>query len=245
MKRVGGALSAAVLLVVFAGFAMAAGGSANASGGGSGTWSGDKTAATGQIQAGAGASAAAQDAIAPRTSARLKAIRARAVKMAANQREAIEKQLTAIRSDVDVEVFTNGEAEVADRLAAEFQVTSGELTSERAELDVSWGELMVAHTLMANSGDQVTLDQLFTLHSGGLGWGQIAYGLGLRGTSFASAVRAEALVARGQMESDGKPARVESGTYMSSSAGAGPVSGAAQVGGAGSVTVGPITRITR
>jgi len=245
MKRVGGALSTAVLLVVFAGFAMAASGGANASGGGSGTMSGTQTGATGEIQSTAGANAETRNVDASRAVARLKAIRAKANQMAAKQREAAEKQLSAAAGDVDVEVFAMGEAEVADRLASEFQVTSDELASERAGFDVGWGELMVAHTLAANSGGRVTLEQLFALHSEGLGWGQIAFGLGLRGSSFASAVRTEALVARGRMESDGKPARVESGTYMSSSAGAGPVNGAAQVGAAGTVTVGSVSRIVR
>src|SRR5437867_11585576 len=67
---------------------------------------------------------------------------------------------------------------------------------------------MIAQTLALNSKSDVTADQLITLHKDGMGWGQIAAGLGLRLGEVVSAVNAESHVASGQAKADGKVAVV-------------------------------------
>jgi len=139
--------------------------------------------------------------------AKLKAIRERAAKMPAAERDEIEKKLTENAKNVDVEAVTNGDATVAERFATEFGIPSEALLAERTQQNVGWGEVMIAHTLEANAlGTRV--DQLYTLRTEGFGWGQIAYGLGLRAGSLAAAVQTESLVARGTVKADGKVARI-------------------------------------
>ncbi|MGE5178213.1 MAG: hypothetical protein ACM3PF_03875 [Bacteroidota bacterium] len=152
--------------------------------------------------------------------ARLKAIRDRAAKMPAKDREEIDKKLDTNSKDVDVEAVTNGDATVADRFAAEFGVTSDALLAERTQYNVGWGEIMIAHTLLANAPSGTTIDQLYTMHQDGMGWGQIAYGMGLRVGSVAAAMKTETLVARGTVKPHGKAAKIASNTRVASAAGA-------------------------
>jgi hypothetical protein len=156
----------------------------------------------------------------PKAEARLKTIRDRAAKMPAKDREEIDKKLETNAKDVDVEAVTNGDATVADRFAAEFGVTSEALLAERTQYNVGWGEVMIAHTLLANAPGGTTIDQLYTMHADGMGWGQIAYGMGLRVGSVAAAMKTETLVARGTVKPHGKPAKIASNTRVASAAGA-------------------------
>lgn len=159
---------------------------------------------------------AATPAADPKTEARLKAIRDRAAKMPAAEREEIEKKLEGNVKDVDVEAVTNGDATVADRFAAEFGMTSEALLAERTQHNVGWGEVMIAHTLLANAPSGTTIDQLYTMRGDGMGWGQIAYGMGLRVGSVAAAVKTEAMVARGTVKADGKTAKIGKSTRVAS-----------------------------
>jgi hypothetical protein len=55
----------------------------------------------------------------------------------------------------------------------------------------------------------VTADQLLGLRQSGMGWGQIAAGLGLSLGKAMSAVSAESQVALGQARADGQVARIQ------------------------------------
>lgn len=175
---------------------------------------------------------------AAKSNAKLKAIQDRAAKMPAADREEIEKKLQANAKDVDVEAVTNGDATVADRFATEFGLTSEALLAERTAYNVGWGEVMIVHTLLASAPAGTTLDHLYTLHQDGLGWGQIAYGMGLRAGSVAAAVKTEAMVARGTVKADGKTAKIGSNTRVASASGTRSRAGQTKASGATSAAAG-------
>ncbi|HYJ34419.1 MAG TPA: hypothetical protein VE326_14515 [Candidatus Binatia bacterium] len=177
--------------------------------------------------------------------ARLKAIRDRAAKMPATDREEIQKKLEGNIKDVDVEAVANGDATVADRFAAEFGVTSEALLAERTQYNVGWGEVMIAHTLLANAPSGTTIDQLYSLHADGMGWGQVAYGMGLRVGSVAAAVKTETMVARGTMKADGKPAKIGANTRVASAGGAHAAAGQTRAGAASSAAMGVGVKVTK
>jgi len=162
------------------------------------------------------ATATTPPAVDAKTEARLQAIRDRADKMPATERVDSDKKVEENVKDVNVEAVTNGDATVADRFAAEFGITSEGLLAERTQYGVGWGELMVVHTLLASAPNGTTADNLYTLHADGMGWGQIAYGLGLRAASVAAAMKTETQVARGTLKADGKAAKIGSSTRVAS-----------------------------
>ena len=173
---------------------------------------------------------------ASKSEAQLKAIRERAGKMPAADREQIEKTLAGNEKDVDVEAVTNGDATVADRFASEFGMTSEALLAERTQYNVGWGDVMIAHTLLASAPSGTTVDQLYTLHSEELGWGSIAYGMGLRVGSVTAAIKTETLVARGTMKADGKTPKIGTTTRVASAGNTHTRSSRAHSGPASSAT---------
>lgn len=142
--------------------------------------------------------------------ARLSEIRDLARAMPASKRVSVEKEITASSKRVDTEAARIGEVPVRDRIAAEFGTTPEALAAEREHYAIGWGELLIAHTLIANSKGDLTMDQIRTLRGEGLGWGQLAHGLGLRADGFVVALKKEVSVARGTAKPDGKPALVAS-----------------------------------
>ncbi|HEY3215524.1 MAG TPA: hypothetical protein VGK93_03430 [Candidatus Eisenbacteria bacterium] len=131
-------------------------------------------------------------------------IRNKGAKVSADVRAKAEAKLTASATVVDNEA-TKGEETVASRLAAEFGMTGEALAAEKTQLGTSWGQLMIAHTLMANATTQLTCQQLLDMRSD-MGWGQIAAGLGLKLGDAVSAVSSEGRVASGRVRADGKVA---------------------------------------
>jgi hypothetical protein len=104
------------------------------------------------------------------------------------------------------------------------------MMSERGSMDVGLGDLVIAHTLKANAKNEVTTEQLFQLRQEGMGWGQIAYGMGFNLDATTTAVRSEADVASGTLKTDGKVAligapKVKTNTGANAGAGAhaGPI----------------------
>jgi hypothetical protein len=191
------------------------------------------------------AAAQAQPPDVSKSEARLQAIRDRAAKMPATDREEIEKKLEGNAKDVDVEAVTNGDATVADRFAAEFGMTSEALLAERTQYNVGWGEVMIAHTLLANAPSGTTIDQLYTLHADGMGWGQVAFGMGLRVGSVAAAVKTETMVARGSMKADGKTAKIGTSTRVASAGGAHTRTGQSRAEAATSAAAGTGAKVTK
>lgn len=163
-------------------------------------------------------------------------IETKGAKVSAKSRAQTDAKLEAAMKSVDAE-GDKAEAKVAERLAGEFGTTADAMIQERSELGTSWGNLMIAHTLAANTATDVTAAQLVTLRKDGMGWGQIAAGLGLTLGEVVSAVNAESRVARGLLAADGKVA-VARGPGAKVQAGAGVRGNAASQAGGAKVGVG-------
>jgi hypothetical protein len=110
-------------------------------------------------------------------------------------------------------------------------MTGSLMMLERGTLNTSMGDLVIAHTLAANSPVNVTATQLFTLQHDGYTWARIAYGLDLRSDQVAGAVESETRVALGRAKADGRPAMIQSGSATSASASAGTGAGVNAAGG--------------
>ena len=149
------------------------------------------------------------------------AIEKKAEKIAAQAKAKADAQLTAASEQVDKQASGDGEVAVATRLAAEFDMTTQALNDEKRSLDVSWGQLMIAHTLDANVSHDLTVEQLVAMHKDGMGWGEIAAGLGLQLGSVVSVVNSEGRVADGLAKADGHVATIRGeGARMGLGAGA-------------------------
>ena len=127
----------------------------------------------------------------------------------AKARDKFEADVTVAAKQVEADAASAGDAKVAERLGAEFGMTPDAFVAERNELGTSWGQLMIAHTLMANATADVTARQIFDLRTEGMGWGQIAHGLGLKLGPALGAVKTEARVARGLEKADGKVTTIQ------------------------------------
>jgi hypothetical protein len=116
---------------------------------------------------------------AAKAQAELNRIRARAGAMDPKEKETSEKSLKETAADVDAATKGKEKVEVAGRLAAQFGGIPELYLGEHDRLKSGWGELAIAHTLLANAKTVVTIDQLYDLRQEGIGWGQIAHGLDL------------------------------------------------------------------
>ena len=226
------------VFVMFTAMCLALTGSAMAQTGGSG----DPGAAT-QVQQTPPATAQ-PEAAQPATGAddATKSIREKGSQLSKKEGKAVDARLEATEKSVDAAATKEGDQKVADRLAKEFGVTSETLMQEKSQFNAGWGQLTIAHTLMANSKTPVTLQQLFDMRSSGMGWGQIAHGMGLKVGDLVSASKSEASVATGHSKPDGKVASIhgasghdaKTGEAMRGSHSHGAVGGgAAKVGGKG------------
>jgi len=173
-------------------------------------------------------------------SASLDAIRDRAKQPSRKALTKLERSLSELANQIDAEANLKGEIFVANRVASEFGMTGSLMMLERGTLNTSMGDLVIAHTLAANSPMNVTATQLFTLQHDGYTWARIAYGLDLRSDQVAGAVESETRVALGRAKADGRPAMIQSGsaTRASASAGAGVNAGGGSVGAGGGAGVG-------
>ena len=124
-------------------------------------------------------------------------VRGRAESMPIDRRLDIDKRIHATVERVNKQAEGKGQGAVAKRLAAEFSTTGDALLEEKADYGWSWGEVMVAHTLLAHSAKKVAVPDLAVLRSGGLSWGAIAYGLEFRMEDFEEMLKAEGRVAMG------------------------------------------------
>jgi len=173
--------------------------------------------------------------------ASMKAIRDRANKAPAKGRALVDKKLAKISTDVDAEATAKGKAVAAGRVAPEFGMTGDALAAETDQFKSGLGEVIIAHTLMANSTSAVTMDQLFALRTDGMGWGQIAQGLNLKLGEVVSAVMSEGAVAQGTAKADGKTAMIHSGASTHAGAHAGTSTAAgAHVGHTGAAVSGSV-----
>jgi len=143
----------------------------------------------------------------PDTQKQIETIRKRGAAISKSTRERTEAKLQQVAGKVDA-AAQNGQEQVAGRLATEFNMTAQAIMDEKTQFGCGWGELMIAHTLAANSNTDVSLESLFQMRSDGMGWGQIAAGMGFKLGDAVSAAQAEARVAEGQSKADGKVAVV-------------------------------------
>lgn len=169
----------------------------------------------------------------------LERIKERGAKVSSTARAKAESKIEAVATKTNEDAAVNGSAAIATRLAAEFGMSADELNAEHQALGCSWGALMIAHSLDANTSTDVTTAQLVELHKEGTGWGQIAAGLGLKLGQVVSAVQAEGRVAAGLTKPDGKVAiirgdgaraGVNAGAAASAGRAAGGASATAQTG---------------
>ncbi len=133
-------------------------------------------------------------------------VKQKAEKVSAKSRADADKKMDLSGKDVDRASISAGETKVAERLGTQFGMSAEAITAEKNALNTSWGNLMIAHTLAANAGSGVTAENLVQMHSSGMGWGQIAAGLGLKLGEAIKAVRAEDHVANGKAKATGKVA---------------------------------------
>jgi hypothetical protein len=170
--------------------------------------------------------------------ASLQAIRDRAKQPSRKALTKLERRLSELANQIDAEANLKGEIFVANRVAPEFGMTGSLMMLERGTLNSSLGDLIIAHTLAANSPQNVTATQLFTLQHDGYTWARIAYGLDLRSDQVAGAVESETRVALGRAKADGRPAMIQSASATRTAASANTGMNAGVNAGGGSVGAG-------
>src|SRR5262249_50017017 len=136
---------------------------------------------------------------------RIESVRSKGAQMAGEARAQMEAKLEVTAQRTDAAAAKN-EAEGTARLAKEFRTSANALTEEKTRLKTGYGQLVIAHTFAANTKPAVTVDQLYAMRASGMGWGQIAAGLGLDLGGVESATQAETRVALGERHADGRVA---------------------------------------
>ncbi len=239
MKAIPGMLLGGVLILVSAGVVLGQGKDPKIYGAAS---SDTRSAGTVDVQGPIDAAGKMQTATSAQAEAKadapLNSIRERAKKASTKACAAVQKELAEISRQADAEVNAKGDVLVAGRIAPEFGITADAMTVEMSKFGAGLGDLMIAHTLMANSKTAVTAEQLFTLRSEGFGWGQIAHGLNLKLGEVTAAVKSECSVAAGRVRADGRPAMIHSGASVAANTNAGVHAGPASAGAASNVGAG-------
>ncbi len=123
---------------------------------------------------------------------KLAAVRARAEKAKPDEGKKEEQQLETAAKDLDTDAAQKGDAAIASRLATRFGLTTDELLADHSKLGGGWGEVLIAQTLISDSKSGLTIDQVEKLRSEGMGWGQIARGMGVKLGSVVRAVKSGA-----------------------------------------------------
>lgn len=136
----------------------------------------------------------------------LSRVRERAESMPSDLRRDTDRRIAITIERVNKEASDRGQTTMAARLAAEFKQTPDGLLDDKADFGLSWGEMVISETLLANSATKVTLADLAALRRDGLGWGAIAYGLEFHMEDFEDVVKAEGRVAMGLGKSENKAA---------------------------------------
>ena len=154
----------------------------------------------------------------PQANVALEAAKKKGRNAPAGEVEKTEKSLRESVKSVEVEASTKGDMVVAQRFGEEFGMTPDALVSERGQFKTGWGDLMIAHTLLANAKSTLTTEQVFQMRTEGMGWGQIAHGLDLKLGDVVSAVQAETRVATGLAKPDGKTATIHTASVKAGSA---------------------------
>ncbi|HKO22777.1 MAG TPA: hypothetical protein VJX91_08975 [Candidatus Eisenbacteria bacterium] len=128
-------------------------------------------------------------------------VRDRAESMPSDMRRDTDKRIALTVDRVNQEARDRGQATMTARLAREFKQTEESLLEDKSLYSFSWGELTIAHTLLANSGEGLGLDDIAQLRREGFGWGAIAFGLQFHMEDFEDMIKAEGRVAMGLSKS--------------------------------------------
>jgi len=147
-------------------------------------------------------------------------VTAQSAKVSAASRTRADEQLSASAKDVDAHATGDQQTQVAERLGKEFSLSTDAIVAEKTSLDASWGDLTIAHSLAAKAGGDVDVASLMALKQGGMGWGQIAAGLGLKLGSVVSGVKANSAAATGMAKAGGNASAMH-GASAKAGAGAG------------------------
>lgn len=139
---------------------------------------------------------------------RLEFIKDEGLQVSEKHRDRAEAKLASTTSKVMNAARRAGDAKFAERMAAEFGVSPRALLDQKDSLCASWAEITIAYTLDANARCAVTVDELIRLEQQGMGWGQIAAGLGFGLNETVNAARAEKRVAEGKARPDGRIAAI-------------------------------------
>lgn len=124
-------------------------------------------------------------------------VRDRAGSMPIDLRKDIDKRIAATVERVNRDVATTGQAKIATKLASGFGITLDALLDVKSDRGFSWGELVVARTLLSDSKRTLSLDDLGSLRAEGLSWGALAYALGFHLEDLEDAIRAQGRIATG------------------------------------------------
>jgi hypothetical protein len=135
---------------------------------------------------------------------KMAAIVQRGARTSAKTRSDADAKIQSSVNDVNLKALGEGNEKVADRLGTEFGTTADAMLAEKQSLGASWGDLMIAHTLEANSKAGLTVEQVYQMKKEGSGWGLIAAGMGFKLGEVVSAAQAESRVANGLVKADGK-----------------------------------------
>jgi hypothetical protein len=141
--------------------------------------------------------------------ARMAAILERGAKQPQKARTEAEAKLQEIVNEMNGSAVSGGNDKVAERFAEELAMTKDAVSAEKTSTGMSWGDLMLAHLLLANVGPDLTVDQIQQMKKDGNGWGVIAAGMGYKLGDVVGALRAEAKVASGTAKGDGKVAALK------------------------------------
>jgi hypothetical protein len=127
----------------------------------------------------------------------LPSIRQRASSMPIDARVDMDKRVASTVERVNQQARDQGTSVMVARLSAEFSVSKEILLEEKGNHGWSWGDIVIAYTLLANTSQGVTTQDLASLREDGLGWASIAYGLQFRMEDFEEAIKSRGRVATG------------------------------------------------
>lgn len=163
-------------------------------------------AETARIEADARAKAEAQAKVKAELDALKASLEEKGSKVAPEARAKADRDIAKAQKELEASAAVDGDARIAERWSEETGMSAEAILAQKAALETSWGQLLVAHSLVANSGTDVTVEQLIQMKRDGMGWGKIAAGLDLQLGSVVSGIKAESQVARGLMKADGRVA---------------------------------------
>jgi len=127
----------------------------------------------------------------------MSAIRDKAASMPLDERKDIDKRIAATVERVNRDVTATGPTKVASKIASRLGMTVDDLLAVKSERGFSWGELVVAQTLLSDSERPITLEDLGSLRAEGFSWGALAYALGFHLDDLEDEIKTQGKIAAG------------------------------------------------